>query len=278
MNRKLTPVGLLAAVLITGCSITTPEPDQAGIVYDAGMFSDTTFQNCINPGSRDMSGPGDRGYVYPAGQRSYEFSDAKDAESTPLSVVSKDNIELSVPGVATFTLTADCKTLQRFHEAIGLKYKAYEDAGWLKLLGVYIKQPLDRALDAASKEFEWKKLFSDPATKQQWEDRVKALFPQFIKEQGGEGFFTGFQVTLQQPQPPQGVRDALAAAQESVERNNAQKNENERVKTELQSIKELVDVLGPQGYVLYQAMKDGRIQIVPVPVGSNVNIAPKAAG
>ncbi|MFI6510042.1 SPFH domain-containing protein [Streptosporangium sp. NPDC050855] len=275
MNRKLLiPAAGLALVVLTGCSVTTPEPDQVGISYDAGPFSNTKFQGCINPGVRDVSGPFDTGYVYPAGQRSYEFSTAKDAETTPLTVVSKDNIELTVPGVATFTLTVDCKTLQRFHEQLGLKFRAYEDAGWLKLLGVYVRQPLDRALDAASKEFEWKRLYTG-VDKQAWEERVRQLIPQFVKEQGGEGYFTGFSVTLQQPQPPQGVRDALASAQEAIERNVAQKNKNEQIRTEIQSIKELVDVLGWQGYIQLQAIRDGRVQFV-LPQGNSVAVPPKA--
>lgn len=274
MNRKLLIPAGLAVVALTGCSITTPDVDQVGISYDAGPLSDTTFQGCISPGVRDVSGPFDAGYVYPAGQRSYEFSDAQGAETKPLSVVSKDNIELTVPGVATFTLTADCKTLQRFHEQLGLKFRAYEDAGWLKLLGVYVRQPLDRALDAASKEFEWKRLYTG-VDKQAWEQRVRQLIPQFVKEQGGEGYFTGFSVTLQQPQPPQGVRDALASAQEAIERNAAQKNKNEQIKTELQSIKELVDVLGWQGYIQLKAIEKGNVQFV-LPSGNSVAVPPKA--
>ena len=271
--RALTAAALLA-VALTGCSITTPEPDQKGIVYDAGMFSDTTFQNCINPGSRDMSGWGDQGFVYPNGQRTFEFADKRDAESRPLTVVSKDNLEMTVSGVATFSLTTDCATLRKFHEQIGLKFKAYEDAGWNRMLGVYIGQPLDRAMDAAAKEYGWKDLFSNPAIKQQWEQSVATYAAQFIKEQGGAGFFGGFSVTLQQPQPPQGVRDALASAQQAVEENAAQKNKNEKSKTELESIKALVEVLGPQGAVMWQAVKDGRVQIV-VSDGGAISVTPK---
>jgi len=271
--RKIAAAALLA-VAVTGCSITTPEPDQKGIVYDAGLFSDTTFQNCINPGARDMSGPGDQGFVYPNGQRTFEFAAKDGAESKPLTVVSKDNLEMTVSGVATFSLTTDCETLRKFHEQIGLKFKAYEDAGWNRLLSVYIGQPLDRAMDAAAKEYGWKELFSDPAVKQKWEDRVGVLAAQFIQEQGGAGFFGGFSVTLQQPQPPQGVRDALASAQQAVEENTAQKAKNEKSRTEMESIKALVDVLGPQGAVMWQAVKDGRVQIV-VSDGGAISVTPK---
>lgn len=274
MTPRTLTAGLLAAALITGCSITTPEPDQKGIVYDAGMFSDTTFQNCINPGSRDVSGWGDQGFVYPNGQRTFEFADKQGAESKPLTVVTKDNLEMTVSGVATFSLTTDCATLRKFHEQIGLKFKAYENGGWDRLLGVYIGQPLDRAMDAAAKAYGWKDLFSNPAVKQEWEKSVATYAAQFIKEQGGAGFFGTFSVTLQQPQPPQGVRDALASAQQAVEENAAQKNKNEKSKTELESIKQLVDVLGPQGYVIFKAIQDGRVQIV-VTNGQAVTVTPK---
>jgi hypothetical protein len=130
-------------------------------------------------------------------------------------------------------------------------------------------------MDAAAKKYDWKQLFADPAIKQARETEVGTLAQQFIKEQAGADFSAQFRFTLQQPQPPQNVRTALASAQEAIEQNAAQKNRNEQVKTELQSIKELVEVLGPEGYVLYQAMKDGNVQIVPVPVGSNVNVTPK---
>jgi hypothetical protein len=264
----------LGIVLTTGCSITTPEPDQVGVVYDAGPLSDTSFQNCIKPGSRDISGPADQAYVYPAGQRTYEFAEKPGAEAAPITVVTKDNLEMQVAGVATFTLSADCKALQQFHERLGLKFKAYEDAGWNRLLSIYVGQPLDRAMDAASKEFDWKALFNDPAAKQRWEERVKELIPGFIQEQGGASFFTGFNVTLQQPLPPQGVRDALAAAQQAAEENNAQKAKNERARTELESIKELVEVLGPDGYVKLKAVQSGQATIV-ISDDGKINVTPK---
>ena len=44
-----------------------------------------------------------------------------------------------------------------------------------------------------------------------------------------------------------------------------------------ESIKALVAVLGPDGYNTYQAIKDGRIQVVTIPQGSSVVVQPKAA-
>ena len=50
-----------------------------------------------------------------------------------------------------------------------------------------------------------------------------------------------------------------------------------QVQSELQSIKALVAVLGPDGYVAYQAIKDGKISVIPIPQGSSVVVQPKAA-
>ncbi|MEV0148635.1 MULTISPECIES: SPFH domain-containing protein [unclassified Nonomuraea] len=288
MNHRTAVASLAAAMLVAGCSVTIPEPDQKGIVYDAGMFSDTTFQNCVEPGVRDVSGWGDKGYVYPAGQRTFEFAaDPNDpagvrtkpgAEAGPLTMWTKDPLEMRVSGVVTFSLTSDCKTLRQFHEQIGLKYKADTDAGWRRLLSVYVGQPLDRALDAASKEFAWRDLtYLDPQAKQQWEAKVAEYMAQFLREQGGTAFFDKFSVTLQQPQPPLKVREAMAAVQQAKEENTAQKAKNEKARTELEAIKALKDVLGAQGAVMWQAVKDGRIQII-VSDSGQINITPNKNG
>lgn len=287
MNHRTVVASLAAALLVTGCSVTIPEPDQKGIVYDAGMFSDTTFQNCVEPGVRDVSGWGDKGYVYPAGQRTFEFAadpndpsgvrTKPDAEAGPLTMWTKDPLEMRVSGVVTFSLTSDCKTLRQFHEQIGLKYEADTDAGWSKLLSVYIGQPLDRALDAASKEFAWRDLtYANPQAKQQWETKVAEYMGQFLREQGGTAFFDRFSVTLQQPQPPLKVREAMAAVQQAQEENTAQKAKNEKARTE-QAIKALKDVLGAQGAVMWQAVKDGRIQII-VSDSGQINVTPNRSG
>ncbi len=286
MNRRTATTAaaaLLVAAVSSGCAITT-DTNQRGLDYDYDSWSgEKTLEGCVEPGNRAWQDINDPGVALPADQRSFEFrSDAKDprvpaagAEATSISVVSKDNLEMAVEGVSTFYLTSDCKTLDKFWRTIGQKYGADSEEGWARMLGAYVKQPLDRAVDAAAKKYPWKDLFANPQVKQAWENEVAALAAQFIKEQAGADYFTGFKFTLQQPQPPQKVRDALAAAQEAVEQNAAQKNRNEQVKTEIQSIKELVDVLGPQGYVLYQAIKDGKVTIVPVPAGSAVNVTPR---
>ena len=128
---------------------------------------------------------------------------------------------------------------------------------------------IDRALDAASQEFEWKQLYNDPATKQQWEQRVGELARQFIKETSGGEYFcnpnyggTGpcgdIVLTIQKPAPPESLVNALAAEQAAKAENVAQAQRNAKIRTELESIKDLVAVLGPQGAILWKAIQDAK--------------------
>jgi len=288
-------LAVLAAVVLgfaaTGCTRVSTAPDEVVLHYAGGLFEARKFERCINPSSgATYLGPGDTYYSYPFGQRTFDFTGSRDAESKPITVVSKDNVQMTVAGSATLTLNTKCDVLRRFHERIGLKYAAYQDGGkssdgWTRMLNFYLKQPLDRALDAASQEFEWRALFNDPNTKQRWEERVGELARQFIKETAGDEYFcqpnyagTGdcgdIVLTIQKPEPPDSLVEALAAEQAAKQQNLAQQQINNKVKTELESIRDLVKVLGPQGAVLWKAIQDGKVQVVPVPQGSNININP----
>ncbi|GAA2854153.1 hypothetical protein GCM10010517_12160 [Streptosporangium fragile] len=298
-GRRLLVRGLLLSVaavvvlglVLSGCSRVSTQPDEVVLHYAGGTFEAIKFEKCINPSSgATLLGPGDTGYSYPFGQRTFDFSGADDAESKPLSVVSKDNVEMTVSGVATFTLNTDCKTLQQFHEKIGLKFRAYfEDGessdGWRRMLNIYMRVPLDRALDAASQEFEWRGLFNDPKVKQAWETRVGTLAREFIKETAGAEYFCSqnyagggecgdISLTIQKPEPPDSLVDALAAEQAAKAENVAQAQRNAKVRTEIESIRDLVKVLGPQGAVLWQAIQKGQVTVVPVPQNGNINITP----
>ena len=92
----------------------------------------------------------------------------------------------------------------------------------------------------------------------------------------GGAYFDGFAPTIQKPELPQDLSDSLRAAQVAVQQNKAQQERNVQVQSELESIKALVAVLGPDGYNTYQAIKDGRIQVVTIPQGSSVVVQPKA--
>lgn len=277
-----------AAVLalgLTGCSVSTA-PDEVAVEYSAGPFSSTTFKNCVGTGTREYYGPGDQTFTYPAGQRTFAFNGGDNAEMNTQTVVSADDLELKVTGLVTFSLNVECEALQEMHERLGLKYKAYETAGWDSLIRDYIGQPLTRALDDATKNFAWRDLYTSAEAKGEWEAEVSTLLSQYMAEQGGGDYFgsptyTGDedeelgspQLTLQQPTPPEEVRKALTKAQEAVEMTAAQEHENARVEAEAEAIETLVDLLGPDAYVIYEAIKSGQIEIMVVGDGTGTSVS-----
>lgn len=274
-----------AAVTMSGCSVANTEPDTVGLHYDEGPFSATRYQNCIPAGAQQYDGPSDGHYYYPSGQRTYEFSSAADADSPVITVSTSDNVEMKVSGVLTFTLTGDCALLRKFHEQIGLKYKAYavdakkRSPGWNKMLSVYLRQPLLRAMNEATQTLTWKKLYNEPATKRQWENEVNRLLPGYVKQQAGDDYFTGVSITIQKPDLPAQIIDALQDEQAAIAQANAQRQRNLAVRTEAESIKELVSLLGPQGYTDYtrnkllaQAIASGKVSVVPLPEGGSSTV------
>lgn len=299
-------LGLFAGLAVlalssTACSFSVnTEPDEATIVYSAAKGSATKFEKCIGTSARQGVSASDNSWTYPAGQRTYDFTGATGAESQPMKVTSKDNVELEVGGLVSFSLnTVDCATFRAFHEKVGLKTSAFlygtettgfdsdapNAAGWRSMLNIYMRVPLDRALDAASQEFAWRDLYNNPQVKQAWEKRVGEIAGQAINEMAGGTFFCSpvlkaggqcgtISVTLTKPTPPEVLVDALAAEQAAKAQNEAQKQVNAKKFTELESIKALVKVLGPDAYVKLKAVESGNSTVV-LSDGSGVNVTPK---
>ena len=264
-------VGVLA-----NTSINT-EPNQQGLWYKAGPLTSTKFDHCVLPGSRELTGGlADQTFVYPAGQRTYEFANGSD-ESGSIVALTKDNIELTTSGVVRFDLTNDCNVLRTFHEQIALKEQAYmtggeTSEGWKKVLRIYLQASLQRAVNEATQEFNWKELYNDVNVKAEWEKKVSELLPRFVKQSMNGEYFNNYSLTIQKPTLPEDLLKALQDTQTAIEQNNAQKERNATIQTEAESIKRLVDILGPDGYNTYQAIKDGRMPIYTIPQGSGVNV------
>lgn len=276
MNRRTLVLAAVTAVALVGCSSVDTQPDEMAVQYNDGIFipTDREFIDCKGPSVQDYDGPGNDHYIYPAGQRTYQFTGAEGSDGAPVTVVSRDNQQLVVRGVLTFELNDECDVLRQFHEQIGIKFRAYEGDGWTRMLDTYVRQPLERSLDSAAQQYGWRSLYNDPAIKGAFEREVLESVPEIVKQTAGGDFFSDFRVTVQKPDAPEELVAALAAEEKAVAENNAQKKRNETIRTELQTIRELVAVLGPEGYVAYKALEDGRVTVLPVPQGTSVQIAP----
>ncbi len=287
--RKIILVAVMAMLALTGCSSMSTNPDEAGLVYNAGPISDTQFDVCVPPGNKEWDGPSDQHIAYPAGQRTYRFNADKGADRGVITVATKDPVELGASGVVAFELNIDCTKsdkypggiMQEFHERIGNKYQpAVEDSKttpeWRDFLNDYLGEALQRALTDATQAIAWSPLYTDSAQKAAWEKQVLTLLPTYVKQAMGGDYLKIKSVTIQKPDLPDDLANAIRGTQVAIQENKAQGEKNAKITTELASIKALVAVLGPDGYNTYQAIKDGKISVLPIPQGSGVVVQPPA--
>lgn len=270
--KKYIAAGAIALMGLTGCTVTNPNPDENGVLYDKGPIRDTEFATCVAPGEKKFSSMMDQGFTYPAGQRHFVF-----AGETPDGVdrkrydaPTKDAVTVGVEGQMRFELTGDCEVLRQFHEKIGLRNQG--DDGWNRVLETYLNQPLNRAITETTQGKEWKDLYADPAAKAEWEREVMDKLDTYITQAAGGEYFTNISLTLQKPILPDELTKALQAAQTAQQENIAQESRNEQIDTEMIAIQKLVDILGPEAYVTYKAVQDGKIQVLPIPAGTAVAV------
>lgn len=278
MNARKLAALPVAAVVLAGCAAT--EPDQAGLQYGAGPIEATKFAACVEPGQREQLGIFDNFYAYPAGTRTYTFDDPGDR--AVVDVADKDGQPLTVAGILTFSLTGDCEALQKFHERIGLKYGASEKgvAQWGDLLDDYLGQPLRSAMRDAAADYTWRELYSDAAKRTEWENAVKELLPEYVADLAQGAYFTGFTLLVQTPQPGGGLLRQIEEQNTQAERLNTIEAQKTAQAAEIEQMRQLVELLGPDGYVLYRNQlnceqgAEGCIPFLPIPQGASINVTP----
>jgi hypothetical protein len=291
----------LAVLIVAKPSTASTGPDQVSLHYKGGAFSSKRFSDCIEPSNRVFDGPGDSHFAYPASQTNFVF-DAEGGDGRQITFVTRDGIEMTVEGVANFLLNTSCEpitigrtrysggALQRFHELIGNRYQAYmtddgqRSEGWRQMLNVYIARPLDTAIDRAGQNYTYTELYTDPTKKAAWEQDVLEQLPDLVNRQtdGDTEFFLNFAITLQKPEPPQAIKDALVKQQEAVAKAKAAEAEAAAreaaaeaqvavERAEAAKINERIKVLGRDGYLRQYAIDHGLNPYQPSPSGLITN-------
>lgn len=270
MKKLATIAGvIISAAALTACSVVNTQPNEQALRYSDPMAGAKVYKEHYGPSSYSMHTVFNDKFVYPAGQRTYAFQE-EGGDAAPISPTTKDGVTVQVAGTVRFQLTSDEKKLQEFHERIGLQLKVYSEEGWREFLRIYLNAPIQRALNDATQGINWMDLYTKPEVKSEWEKDVANRLPAYVEQTIGGDYVENFTVTLQKPVLPEDLESALKDAEVAAQQSRAQEKRNEQVGTELESIRELVDVLGPEGYNVYQAIKDGRISIMPVPQGTDV--------
>lgn len=278
--RKLAALPVVA-ITLAGCSSLGTEPDQSGLQYGAGPVEATEFATCIGTGQREYGGIFDDFYAYPAGTRTYTFDDPGDR--SVIDIADKDGQPLTVAGILTFSLTNNCELLRKFHERIGLKYGASDEGvkQWGDLLDDYLGQPLRAAMRDSATSYTWRELYADPVKQDEFAGAVKEQLPKYVEDLAQGDYFTGFTLLPQAPVPGAALLRQIEEQNTQTERLNTIEAQRLAQAAEIEQMRQLVELLGADGYVLYRNQvnceegADGCIPFLPLPQGSSVTVTPE---
>lgn len=286
-------LGLVALFGLAACSSVATSASEVALQYEGGPIDSPAYYDCFTGGTKEYNDAEDVHYYYPTGQRDFSFGDGEGLDSASLTSTTKDTQEIKVTGTVKFTMNLNCDefedpsgktwpggTAQFFHELFGSKDQAYNTEGgqgygdgWSKMLRQYVGFAVDREVDDNALGFTLTELNTDRAKKDSWEDEVIRGLPETLRSMtGGVEVFKINDVLLQRP----GVRPEIADA-------NAAR-EAARLRAEAVAIDQEAAASFPGGIVAYQqyqqqqaineAIKSGKVQVIPIPQGSPVIVQP----
>lgn len=298
MNKKLTGLVVGALVALTACSTVSTGASEIALQYGGGTWDSANFVKCHDSGYKSTTESASDTYkYYPIGQRDFSFGDDKGLDSAALTATTRDTQAIKVTGTIKFVMNISCQeftdptgkkwpggTAQYFHELYGDKDHAYNDEGskptgegWTKMLRQFMGFAVDRAVDDGALTMTMSELVSSPTAKDKWEQAVIDKLPTTIKQlTGGVEIFRITEVLLARPNFAAKIADAQsekAAAQIRAE----------AAEIDLRAAKTFPG--GLPAYQAYQqqqavneAIKAGKVQVLPVPQGSPVIVQPNTGG
>lgn len=185
---------LLAAIGVAAASFVKTPADKYGLSYGGGPFEGNHYQRTVQPGSAlSFNGLSDHWYLYPAVQRNYIISKRSDegdvAGEDFIATPTKDKIIVEFETATYFKLNS--AKLRKFHEQIGLKYRAYTDAGWDRMLNDNFRQQIQTALQDLSRQYGVEELYANGDVKRAIERQVGSELQDRIASVLGDQYFCG---------------------------------------------------------------------------------------
>lgn len=201
----LLTTALVAVLVVLGMlmsSFVKTPADKYGLSYGGGPFEGNVYQRTVQPGSGlTFNGLSDKWYEYPSVQRNYiisKRSDEGDLSGTDfIATPTKDRITVQFQTATYFKLNVS--KLRRFHEQIGLKYHAYTDGGWDRMLNDNFRQQIQTALQDLSREYGVEELYSNVEVKQAIERKIGRELKGRIASVLGDEYFCGPTYTPAKP-------------------------------------------------------------------------------
>ena len=280
---------VLAFLPVLASSFKKTPRDRVGISYGGGVFEGTHYQRLVAPGSSlFFNGLADKLFLYPAGQRNYIISKAKDEGATKradsITAPTRDRVQVEYQVATYYKLNTDL--LRPFHEQIGLRYAAYTDAGWDRLIQDTFRQQIESALQEQTRRFDVADIYGNADRLITIQNGVQQALRERLQDALGQNFFCAptFRPRGTCSAPTFVVKkiDIPASVVKAFEDNRTSQvqiltNQNivQQRAAEAQAIQELNNVLsGSAGtnYVLLKAIESGKITFWVLPNDSGLTL------
>jgi regulator of protease activity HflC (stomatin/prohibitin superfamily) len=278
----LVPILLVALVpIVAGAFKKTPR-DKYGLSYGGGPIEGAHFIRVVKPGTGlFFNGFFRQLYLYPADQRNYIVSKVRNQGSTKArdSIVapSQDRVPVEYQVAVYFKLDSD--RLQNFHEQLGLKYKAYTDAGWSQLIQDTFRQQIESALQAETRRYNVADIYANVDLLAQIQREVQRSLKQRLVTALGEDYFCGPKFkphgpcteptfVIKSADVPKDVVKAFQDNRTSEVQILTKQNEIQQRQAEAQAIAAL-NITG-EDYVLLRGIESGQIKFWVVPANSGL--------
>jgi regulator of protease activity HflC (stomatin/prohibitin superfamily) len=280
-------VVLLALVPVVASSLEKTPKDRVGISYGGGPIEGSHFQRIVEPGhALFFNGFFDPLYLYPADQQNYIVSkvegEGSDDAADSIVAPTRDRVQVEYQIAVYFKLNTDL--LRAFHEQLGLRYDAYTDAGWDRLIRDTFRPQIENALQQETRRYDVADIFSNEELLRSLENDVQRTLGDRLEAALGDQYFCGptfapdgecSEITfiIKKVDIPDSVRAAFEANR------NAQ-IEVETRQQEALGIEALNDALAVAGqnYVLLKAIESGEIRFWVLPSDSGLTLPTDGEG
>jgi len=294
---RKTIVGLMTIALVavaSSCGLASSKINELCLIYTGGLVQDAKFEKLLEPGANNNSiGIGSTPYCYKIDQRSYIATNQEGKGDTrAVEAVSSDTTRMGVEYQLYFTLNQEEEIIREFHENLGVKTEAWTVDGWRQLLVEYFEPQIERAVETAALNFSWRDLYSSEETRREFQSAVVKNVQTNLRDVIGNDYFCGpsyttegdecgeFTFTVGKPYPLNGdIVNAVESEQTAAAATASQEQKNAQIEAQVRGEQQVVDLYGPEGAVLLEAIRSGKVQtFVIAPDGAITLPAPQPEG